>query len=884
VQAEGTVLLKNKNNCLPLAKGTKVSAFGYGTVQTVSTSLVQFGTKPPYDHFKESMEEDGKLVLNPDLYSYYESKATKPLALRSLNEIDISDMPAAVKTTYSEYNTAIVVISRSGGEGSDLIGINGVDKYLALTDVERAMIQEAKQNCSKVIALINTSNAMELGWLEEYDIDAAIMIGAVGAPGLRAVSDIIVGKVNPSGRTVDTYAADSYSSPAYQNFGDFQYTNAEEINATINPPAGRNGAPNKNFTKYVVYKEGIYVGYKYYETRYEDTVLNQGNAKSTAGVFASQTTWDYDKEVVYPFGYGLSYTTFEEKLVGVKENQNDFEVSVEVKNTGTVEGKHSVTVFAQTPYTDFDKQNNIEVSAIQFEGFGKTKSLKANESETLKITVKKDDLAHYDSFVNKTYIMEAGDYYLSIGNGAHEALNNVLAKKGVTTVNGDAEKVYKFSLSSTDTTKYSKELTTGREIKNLFDDIDLNYWKKNEITYLTRKAWDTTWPTTVTQLTATAQMIEQMDRGQKYVPGSSDPEEIAKYAPNKDTNYTIAMMRGVDFDDTSWDLILDQMSVDDFVDLVGRSGIQPSEAISYPGIFMKDGSHSVSDRSYVEKEGVFQVKFPSEIIMAASMNRDLIKRVGEAFGEANIRTKTGGHYAPSVNIHRTPYSGRNFEYFSEDGYLNGEMATQSIIGMQEKGAIPYMKHFAFNDQETNRQGVSTFMTQQAAREIYLEGFKSGVVDGKTKGLMGGFNRLGVTWNGHHKGLQTDLLRKEWGSLAISDTDAGAPGAPNTYMAFNAGIEAGQTIWASSGAVKEEIKAGCRNDAKMAEKLREAVHILLYNCVNSLGMNGISSTDKVVKVQAWWETTLTGAEIGFGVLSGLSLVGVAVFTFLQKKEA
>lgn len=864
VQASGSVLLKNDGDLLPLDRGAKVSAFGYGTVKSVSTGLVRFGTPGTYIDFKTGMEEEGKLEINPSLYQFYSDHATADPAFNTLNEIDVDLMTDAARADYQEYSdAAIVVLSRAGGEAGDLAtgDFTGGTKYLALQESEKKMLEEVTENFDNVIVLINSSYAMELGWLDEYDIDACLMIGAVGYRGFNAVSDILVGETNPSGKLADTWAADSFSAPAMQNFGDYTYANAEAINEQI-------GSGN-NATKYVVEKEGIYIGYKYYETRYEDTVLGQGNASSAAGAYASASGWNYDEEVCFPFGFGLSYTEYTQTLEGVRETEDTFEVSVQVTNSGSVAGRSVVQVYAQTPYTDFDRQNGIEVASVQLAGFGKTAELAPGASETVVVTVDKEDLAHYDSFVNKTYIMEAGDYYLTVGSDAHDAVNNILGAKGYE-VGGDAEKVYAYTLAQTDTQTYA--VTDGNVmIANQFDDVDLNYYIDGAVTYLSRNNWNATWPTEMTQLTATAEMIEALDAEGNYVAGSAD---MSEYTIGADTDYTVAMMIGASFDDPHWQDIIDQMSIEDLVTLCARSGLNVVESISYPSTFMKDGSHRVTDRSYTERPDTYAHIMPSVVIMAQSFDRELLYEIGLAFGEDNIRTATVGHYAPGVNIHRTPYSGRNFEYYSEDAYLSGEMSVGAIEGMQEKGAIAYLKHFVGNDQETNRNGISTFMSQQAMREIYLEAFKAGIVDAKTKGIMGGFNRIGCTWTGAHYGLMTEVLRNEFEWTGIADTDAVF--GYNPYMGFKCGLMAGTTMWATSGTgVYEAVIEDVKQDAQLVGKLREASHYLLYNVVNSLAFNGISQNDRVVPVTPYWEVLLYVMIGVFGVVAVGSFCMVAV---------
>ena len=860
VQASGSVLLKN-DGILPLQKGAKVSAFGYGTVKTVSTGLVRFGTPGQYIDFKTGMEEDGKLQLNPSLYEFYSDNASADPAFNTLNEIDVGLMTDAARADYDEYaDAAIVVLSRAGGEAGDLAAgdFTGGTKYLALQESEKKMLEEVTAHFDDVIVLINSSYAMELGWLEEYDIDACLMIGAIGYRGFNAVSDILTGATNPSGRLADTWAADSFSAPAMQNFGDYTFANAEAINEQI-------GTGN-NATKYVVETEGIYVGYKYYETRYEDAVLGQGNASSEAGTFASASSWDYDEEVCFPFGYGLSYTQFTQELEGVRETEDAFEVTVKVTNSGSVPGRSVVQVYAQTPYTDFDKENGIEVASVELVGFDKTEELAANASEEVVISVDKEDLTHYDSFVSKTFIMEAGDYYLAVGDNAHDAVNNILAAKGKE-VGGDAEQVYSYTLAQTDTQTYA--VTDGNVmITNQFDDVDLNYYIDGAVTYLSRSDWNATWPEEMNDLSANAAMIEALDAEGNYEAGSAD---MSEYVIGADTDYTVAMMIGAGFDDPHWNDIINQMSIEDLVNLCARSGLNMIESISYPATFMKDGSHRVTDRSYVERPGTYAHIMPSVVIMAQSFDRELLYQIGLTFGEDNIRTATVGHYAPGVNIHRTPYSGRNFEYYSEDAFLSGEMSVPAIQGMQEKGAITYLKHFLGNEQETNRNGVSTFMSQQAMREVYLEAFKAGITEGKTKGIMGGFNRIGCTWTGAHYGLMTEVLRGEFEWTGIADTDAVFGYSP--YMGFKCGLMAGTTMWATSGTgVYDAVIEDVLQDAQLVGKLREASHYLLYNVVNSLAFNGISQDSRVVPVTPYWEVIL---YVIIGVLSVVTVGSAAM---------
>ena len=880
LEAEGAALLKNENSALPLSKGAKVTVFGRSSVDLVKAKDSNSGGTNI--DLKEQFEANGMLSVNPVLYEAYKNCGVSGTRVRNpggfgtamptvcnVLEAPMSVYTEEVRDSYESYgDAAIVVISRDGGEGADPnpdIAADGDQPYLELQTIEKEMIREASSNFDKVILLVNTSNMIGLNELDELGVDACIWIGGPGGYGMYAVAEMLVGEINPSGKLANIYAASSLSSPAMQNFGDFTFSNTDDLDSALQEAYG--GASNAGrYSKYVVYTEGIYVGYKYYETRYEDAVLGQGNASSATGTFASASSWDYDEEVCFPFGYGLSYTQFTQELEGVRETEDTFEVTVKVTNSGGVPGRSVVQVYAQTPYTDFDKENGIEAASVELVGFDKTEELAANASEEVVISVDKEDLTHYDPFVNKTFIMEAGDYYLAVGDNTHDAVNNILAAKGKE-VGGDAEQVYSYTLAQTDTQTYA--VTDGNVmITNQFDDVDLNYYIDGAVTYLSRSDWNATWPEEMNDLSANAAMIEALDAEGNYEAGSAD---MSEYVIGADTDYTVAMMIGAGFDDPHWNDIINQMSIEDLVNLCARSGLNMIESISYPATFMKDGSHRVTDRSYVERPGTYAHIMPSVVIMAQSFDRELLYQIGLAFGEDNIRTATVGHYAPGVNIHRTPYSGRNFEYYSEDAFLSGEMSVPAIQGMQEKGAITYLKHFLGNEQETNRNGVSTFMSQQAMREVYLEAFKAGITEGKTKGIMGGFNRIGCTWTGAHYGLMTEVLRGEFEWTGIADTDAVFGYSP--YMGFKCGLMAGTTMWATSGTgVYDAVIEDVLQDAQLVGKLREASHYLLYNVVNSLAFNGISQDSRVVPVTPYWEVIL---YVIIGVLSVVTVGSAAM---------
>lgn len=432
---------------------------------------------------------------------------------------------------------------------------------------------------------------------------------------------------------------------------------------------------------------------------------------------------------------------------------------------------------------------------------------------------------------------------------------------------GDAEKVYLWNNAKKTLLNVSY---SGDEVTNRFDDASLEYYGE-DTDYLTRSDWST-FPESYTDLTATADMMAAIDAEGSYEPGSSDTSAIIT---GQDNQMTLAKMYGVPFDDTeTWDKLLNQLTTEEMTRIVTGSALSTIPSIAYPAMFMKDGPQGNQLRTYVE-DGTSATGFCGEVLRACSFNRDLMYEVGTAMGEDWYRTETVGAYTPAVNIHRTPYAGRNFEYYSEDGFLSGELATQEVEGLQNHGVICYIKHFALNDQETNRQGICTFSNEQAIREIYLKAFEKPFTEGKVKGSMGAFNRIGCTWAGAHSGLQKDVVRTEWGSTAILDTDI----AINTTMqSVVGGLEGGNTMWATSGSVfYGYVVDKVPKDAKLLANMREACHVILYNVANSNGINGLSATAHVVSVTPYWE------KLAYALIAVLSIADAVAAFFVVKNS-
>lgn len=917
VQAEGTVLMTNKNNALPFAKNSKVTFFGYNTVDMALGGTGSGGVSPSAGRKIDLVKAcENKIDMNKTIYDFYQQKYDDKVGfvettgwggttlnfrtVNKVNEISANDFTQEVKNSFDSYNdVAIFVMTRIGGEGSDL---NVSNSYLTLSDEEKSVLQAIKDgNFKKRIVLVNTFNTPELGWLDDYNIYACLYIGGPGEVGMDAVTDILTGDINPSGHLADTYAYSVMSAPSMQNFGNFVYANADSIT-------------NKDSQKYLMYNEGIYVGYRYYETRYEDSVLNQGNATASVGVFnSSANTWNYAQEVQFPFGYGLSYSTFTQKLnsVNVDWANKKATVKVTVNNTSSnYAGKDVVEVYAQAPMTD----NGVEKSAIQLCGFAKTNEIQPGKSQEVTIEIDLRDIASYDYQNYKTYIMDEGDYYFAIGNDAHDALNNILALKGknlsdgMTSV-GDAGNAVKANKASFDKDEYRLSKTNA-SITNQFETADINYYTKgtsDEVKYLSRKDWNGTWPKNMTGFSATQKMIEDAasyysektdgtTSPSAYQKGDSDTSSITYGAEKK---YNLAMMIGVDYDDPAWNELLNQLTLDDYYNSTkqGREaiesvGLSATTAVDGPSAWTKSKYITDYKNQYnadkVKTTDELMVSYPTETVIAGTWNVPLTYELGKSFGEEGLWGGGVGWYGPAANIHRTPFGGRNFEYFSEDGFISGKLAESEVQGAMSKGTIPYLKHFFGNDQETNRIGVCTFMNEQSIREIYLRSFQyafetTGENDKSCSGVMGAFNRLGMVWTGHYQGLWKEVMEKEWGFKGNVTTDFGQK--QGSLMEPQLAYEAGTTMFCTSGAGFANYLKGIdiTKDYKLMSNMREAIHRNLYNFANSAAMNGMTSSSKVVPVRVWYQNALLGLEIGSGIILGLSLLMIGLQLYFISKE-
>ncbi len=908
VEAEGAALLKNDNQALPLSEGAKVSLFGHGSVDLMyggtGSGAVDTASAPT---LKDALTTYG-IEVNQTLWDFYSSddmmenySRKTPDAISdtleantqyAVNEAPWSTIEEGAGDSFADYgDAAIVVFSRSGGEGADLpSGANGTDadyisglegdgNYLALSQEEQdllAGLKALKDNGTfdRIIVLLNSSNAIELDFLNpdicgvDYGIDACMWIGDVGQTGINGVGQLISGTVSPSGSIVDTFCYDNMTNPAMYNFYTQAYPNAGDYDLLTDGPDVQG--------MYSVYQEGIYLGYRYYETRYEDAVMGTGNAGN----------YDYNTAVAYPFGYGISYTDFDYSDFSVAASDDGFDVTVTVTNTGdTYSGKKTVQVYFQSPYTDYDKQNGIEKASVELCGFAKTDVLAPGASETVTIHVDKSELRTYDSNNAQTYILDAGDYYFTVADGAHEAVNNILAAKGYTPANadamdaeGNAGMTYKWNNPELDITMFATSEATGTEITNLFDEADPNKSSDapGEVTWLTRSDWEGTFPTAPAALSANDTLAASLAFTQ-YDPADYDMPEMPTLGA--ENGLALASLIGADYDDPMWEDLLDQLEFDEMVNTI-TLGFHNTAAIPSIGKTATKDENGPQGLTAALTGGESAMCYTSEDVMAATFNVDLLNDLGRCIGEDCLAMGYSGLYGPGINMHRTAYSGRNFEYYSEDPFIAGTICAAEVQGIQSKGVYVYLKHVALNDSESSRRGVNTWLNEQTAREIYLEVADKAVIDGGAWCTMSGFNRWGTKWCGEYEALQTEYLRGELGMRGMSITDYSGS---SQYMDLCDALIAGTDIWDSPDSTIHTTNAyNYEDDPFIVTQMRDAMHNILYTVVNSNAMNGLSEADRLEDVTPWWQTALYAAIAVFAVLTVVSVV--MLVRAIQRKKA
>ena len=938
---EGTVLLKNENNALPLSKDEtqKLSLLGFSSYYPVQggdmgSSLTENeGTDADTVDFVEALAAKG-FSINEDLQNLYKSlesefktevnmwgnivehyHITAPatddvFASKEPSQETMDSVDSQWKESMDDYNVMLVTIGRSSTEnGTYLPGVDGVDASqdlnqtdpLGLSDDERDLINaavEAKEsNGGKVIVMLNNANAMEIDEIKNNDgVDAILEVGLPGGYGFYGVADILSGEANPSGHLTDTYAVTNANSPAAQNFGNYEWINAD---------------PTVNINAEEVEAEGIYTGYKYYETRYADTVLGQGNADATVGSSTGKA-WDYDNEVSYPFGYGLSYTTFEQTLKSVDVDLENRTVTaeVEVKNTGDVAGKDVVQLYTSVPYTDYDIENKVEKSAVQLLDYEKTDMIEPGESQTVTITADAQDMASWDSTCDNeagttgNWILDNGTYYFTVGNGAHEAVNNVLAAQDQK-VDGNKDNVQTWELGDFDSSSFAVTLN-GTPVENQLQDADLNNWMEDTVTYLSRNDWEGTWPETYKDLTATNEMISTMADDYSDIEANGDPSSVTFGADN---GMTLANLKGVDdITDERWSTLMDQITLEECLIRTGLGGTSTKtiESITSPEAIQNDGPNGFNsyplgqyansddstgdpcviaeddpNRDY--KMGVMAV----ETVIGQTFSKQLAEEWGKVIGNYSLWANTAIWWGVGTNLHRTPYNARNHEYFSEDAVLTAGQGAAIIEAGHEYGVLIAPKHLAFNDTEINRTGIAEFMTEQAARENELRGVQSCIEDANALAVMTTYNRVGCVTSNAHTGLLLNIVRKEWGFKGLMSEDFIQD---PTYTKIRMAVHNGVTMTCNTGdntmAAVEAVWPywSVENASKSEELLTDLKQAMLYQnyaLANSNAMDGMATTTHIEKLNTWYDNLITGLRVGFGVLT--VLCAAMYLLGLKKKE-
>ena len=757
---EGIVLLKNEGRTLPLTAGN-LNVFGWASTNPVYGGTGSGALNDAY-HTVTLLEglENAGFTLNTELSDFYTAyRADRPTIAMGTQDWTLPEPPASTYTDEMMANakafsdTALVVIGRSGGEGADLptdmaAVIDGSwqdgttsyagsytnnsteyadfeqgQHFLELSKTERDMLDLVCSNFENVVVVYNGANTMELGFVDEYaQIKSVLWCPGTGQSGFNALGSILAGTVNPSGKTADTFVYDLTATPTWNNFRAFSYTNADEFAAA--------GFMIKSTTpRFINYNESIYVGYRFYETAAAEGVI------------------DYATTVQYPFGYGLSYTSFSQTMSDLTvDGEGNISLDVTVTNTGSVAGKDVVEVYYNPPYTN----GGIEKSTANLIAFDKTEMLEPGASETITITFKAEDMASYDADVNKAYVLEAGDYIISINSDSHTVIDSRTYNVPSTIVYGEG------NARSTDETV----------VTNQFDFAD------GGVTYLSRADGFANYAE-ATAAPASYEMSDELKasfiNNGNYDPNEYNNADDVMPTTGASNGLQLVDMRGVDYDDAQWDTFLDQLTINDMDTLIALGGYQTAAVPSIGKVqtYDCDGPASINNNF----TGVGSVGFPSAVMIASTWNPDLASEFGRSIGKMADEMNTTGWYAPAMNNHRSAFAGRNFEYYSEDGVLSGKMAAKAIQGAEEFGVYAYMKHFALNDQEANRcDMLCTWADEQSIREIYLKPFEISVKEGGCDAVMSSFNYIGHKWAGACDELLNKVLRDEWGFVGMVLTD------------------------------------------------------------------------------------------------------------------
>lgn len=948
---EGTVVMKNDNGVLPLKANANVALFGlaaynvYGPkggnadAASLADALAGAGLnvnetlKDYYLNTIINMHTEmrpnrwtGKEVPTTVYDHMYVSApgdwTTYQIAEVPPTEFEALGVPADWKSAIAKDSIGICVFARGAGEGNtykpgsalNYAGEATGEDPLKLSADELAVVEAAKETCSKVIVLLNTGNNMMIADIAEggsHEVDGICYIGCPNDYQTIGIANVLTGKVNATGALASAFVRDHQSIPAVQNVGGDYFADYEIVCRNDDPrypgkeignigTGSFGGADTYNGGMYIVEAEGIYVGYKYYETRYFDAVMGQGNANSAAGA-TQGSAWNYSDEMLYTFGHGLSYLDYTQTIKSVTVDRSvngNITAVVEVKNNSNQDGKFLTQLYVQQPYTDYDRTNLVEKSAVMFLNSAKV-DVAAGKSKEVTITIPTKYLASYDANNAKTYILDAGDYYFTAAAGAHEAVNNILAAQGKTVADGmdaaGSKAVVSWKLDQLDNTTFA--IANNTTVTNVADDADLNYWLPGTVTYLTRQDWNT-FPINYNKLNLKIadspkkdQWIAEM-RGETYT--ISDTGAAAEAVPGpKFTASEIGAEQLNNINDPYWDKLVHAITIDEAVGAVIHGGSRSDTLtnIDNPVVIQNEGPTGISAGYTDEATGkTYKFNVNSQTLLGCSFNPELAYQWGLVEGNSCLWVERYDLWGSGLTLNRTPYNGRNYEYISEDPMLTNVIGREVIQGCSDKGIINGPKHMGFNDQEHNRAGISAYMTEQKFRETDLRGFEGALSDAFGMGVMIAFNRIGATNASHHVGMIQKIVRGEWGFKGLISTDM-----MNNYLYFNAEsmVMAGITQVADFAADNSHINLGeggvdavwphisletVSKDSNLVEQARENLKYQLYIFANSAILN-ISTQ----RVNTWWDTALTVTTYASSILAVLFFLAWVVLTLLPEKK-
>ena len=948
---EGTVVMKNDNGVLPLKANANVALFGLaaynvygpkgGNADAASladalagaglnvnetlkdyymTNIINMHTEMRANRWtgKEvpTTVYDHMYVSAPGDWTTYQIAEVPPAEFETLG------VPANWKEAIAKDSIGICVFARGAGEGNtykpgsalNYAGEATGEDPLKLSADELAVVEAAKATCSKVIVLLNTGNNMMIADIAEggsHEVDGICYIGCPNDYQTIGIANVLTGKVNATGALASAFVRDHQSIPAVQNVGGDYFADYEIVCRNDDPrypgkeignigTGSFGGADTYNGGMYIVEAEGIYVGYKYYETRYFDAVMGQGNANSAAGA-TQGSAWNYSDEMLYTFGHGLSYLDYTQTIKSVTVDRSvngNITAVVEVKNNSNQDGKFLTQLYVQQPYTDYDRTNLVEKSAVMFLNSAKV-DVAAGKSKEVTITIPTKYLASYDANNAKTYILDAGDYYFTAAAGAHEAVNNILAAQGKTTADGmdaaGSKAVVSWKLDALDNTTFA--IANNTTVTNVADDADLNYWLPGTVTYLTRQDWNT-FPINYNKLNLKIadspkkdQWIAEM-RGETYT--ISDTGAAAEAVPGpKFAASEIGAEQLNNINDPYWDKLVHAITIDEAVGAVIHGGSRSDTLtnIDNPVVIQNEGPTGISAGYTDEATGkTYKFNVNSQTLLGCSFNPELAYQWGLVEGNSCLWVERYDLWGSGLTLNRTPYNGRNYEYISEDPMLTNVIGREVIQGCSDKGIINGPKHMGFNDQEHNRAGISAYMTEQKFRETDLRGFEGALSDAFGMGVMIAFNRIGATNASHHVGMIQKIVRGEWGFKGLISTDM-----MNNYLYFNAEsmVMAGITQVADFAADNSHINLGeggvdavwphisletVSKDSNLVEQARENLKYQLYIFANSAILN-ISTQ----RVNTWWDTALTVTTYASSILAVLFFLAWVVLTLLPEKK-